>query len=63
MVIYRSSRALGASFLGLPVVVARADGFVPIIPRRHAQALIAALLTEEHAWLVVLGLAAPPRAL
>lgn len=57
------SRALGASFLGLPVVVARAHSFVPIIPWGHTQALFATFLTEEHAGLMVLGLAAPPRAL
>lgn len=55
-------RAFGPSFLGLPVVVARADAFVSIVTRRHAQALSAALLAEEHAWLVVLRLPAPSRA-
>lgn len=57
------SRALRPSFLGLPVVVARAHSFIPIIPWGNAEALLAALLTEEHAWLMVLGLATPPRAL
>lgn len=56
-------RALGATFLGLPVVVARAHSFVPIIPWGHTQAFGAAFLAEKHAGLVVLGLAAPPRAL
>lgn len=56
-------RALGATFLGLPVVVARAHSFIAIIARWHAQALCAAFLTEEHAWLLVLGSTAPPRAL
>ena len=58
-----SSRAFWSTFLGLPVVVARAHPFIPIKPRGHTQALVAALLTEEHARLVVLRLAAPPRAL
>ena len=58
-----SSRAFWSTFLGLPVVVARAHPFIPIKPRRHTQALVAALLTEEHAGLVILRLAAPPRAL
>lgn len=53
-------RALGATFLGLPVVVARAHSFVPIIPWGHTQAFGAAFLAEKHAGLVVLGLAAPP---
>ncbi|KAL0377548.1 UNVERIFIED_CONTAM: hypothetical protein Sradi_3060300 [Sesamum radiatum] len=57
------SRAFGASFLGLPVVVARANSFVAIKARGHAKALSAALLTEEHAGLVVLCLAASSRAL
>lgn len=57
------SRAFGSSLLGLPVVVARAQRFVPIVPWGHTQTLFAAFLTEEHAGLVVLGLAASPRAL
>lgn len=60
---HTSLRALGTSFLGLPVVVARAHSFIPIIPRGHTQAFPAALLTEKHTGLVVLGLATPPRAL
>jgi len=56
-------RALGASSLGLPVVVARAHCFVPIIPWGHTQALPTTLLTEKHAGLVVLGPATPPCAL
>ena len=63
MKVVRNSRALRSSFLGLPVVVARAHSFIPIIPRWHTQALLAALLAKEHAWFMVLGLAAPPRAL
>ncbi|CAN6574788.1 unnamed protein product [Malus baccata var. baccata] len=56
-------QALGSSLLGLPVVVARAHSLVPVKPRGYTQALLAAFLTEEHAGLVVLRLAAPPRAL
>lgn len=56
-------RTFRTSFLGLPVVVARTHRFIPIKSRRHTQAFAAALLTEEHAWLMVLRLAAPPRAL
>ena len=48
----RSSRALGASPLGLPVVVAGTWLLVPISSSRHTQALGAALLAEEHAWLL-----------
>lgn len=49
--------------LSLPVVVARANAFVAIKAGGHAKALFAALLAEEHARLVVLRPAAPPRAL
>lgn len=56
-------RAFGSSFLGLPVIVAGADSFVPIVARRHTQALVAALVTEEEARLLVLCSSTPPRAL
>lgn len=49
-------RAFGSSTLGLPVVVARAYGFVAVIARRDAEALGTAFLAEEHAWFVVLRL-------
>ena len=57
------SRAFGSSTLGLPVVVARANSLVPIVPRRNTEALGTALLAEEHAGLVVLRLAASSGAL
>jgi hypothetical protein len=57
------SRAFGSSTLGLPVVVARANRLVPIVARRNAKALGTTLLAEEHAWFVVLRLAASSRAL
>ena len=47
------SRALGASLLSLPVVVARAYLLVSSSPRRNTETLCTALLTEEHAWLLV----------
>lgn len=56
-------RALGSSLLGLPVVVARADCLIPVVARRHTQALGTTLLTEKHACFVVLRLATSPRAL
>lgn len=52
-------RALGASLLGLPVVVAGALVLVAVEARRHAQAGVAALVAEEEARLPVLGVAAP----
>ena len=58
----RKSGTFGASSLGLPVIVARAELFVPICPRRHAQALCATLLAKEHAWLLVRCRRAPARA-
>lgn len=41
------SRAFWSSALGLPIVVARALPFVPIIPRGDAKALHATLLAKE----------------
>lgn len=61
--IYIRSWALGASLLGLPVVVAGTDSLVAIITWWHAQALLAAFLAEKHARVVVLRPAASPRAL
>lgn len=55
-------RALGSTSFGLPIVIAGADLLVAIETRGHTQALSATLLTEEHAWLVVLSLGAPPAA-
>lgn len=55
--------ALGASPLGLPVVVAGAGLLVAVGARRHAQALGAALVAEEEARLLVVRLGAPPPAL
>ena len=49
----RISRALGSSFLGLPVIVARANLLVAISARRNTEALGAALKAEKHAWLLV----------
>ena len=46
-------RAFGASFLGLPVVVARACFLVAVSAWRHAQAFGAAFQAEEHAPLPV----------
>lgn len=63
MELEKVSRAFWASLLGLPVVVARANGFVAVKARGDTKTLFAALLAEEHAGLVVLGPAAPPRAL
>ena len=57
------SRALGASALGLPVVVAGALALVAIEARRHAQAGVAALVAEEEARLLVLRVTAAARAL
>lgn len=57
------SRALRPTPLGLPVVVAGADLLVAIEARGHTKTLPAALLAEEHARLVVLGLGASPDAL
>lgn len=48
------SRTFGASSLGLPVVVARAELLVPICAWRDAQALGTALLAEKQTWLLVL---------
>lgn len=59
----RGSRALGAATLSLPVVVARAHLLVAVKARWDAQALGAALVAEEEAWLLVLRLLASPRAL
>lgn len=56
-------RTFGSSFLGLPIVVARAHCFVSIKARRNTQALAAALLAEKHAWFVVLCPATPSCAL
>lgn len=55
--------ALGPSVLGLPVIVAGADTLISIEPRRHAQALFAALIAKEEARLLVLRSSASPRAL
>jgi len=52
--------AFGASFLGLPVVVAGADSFVAIETWGHTQALCTTLVAEEQAWLLVLSFRAPP---
>jgi hypothetical protein len=54
--------ALGASPLGLPVVVAGAGVLVAVGARRHAQARRAALAAEEEARLLVRRRRAPPRA-
>lgn len=56
---YVISGALGTASLRLPVVVAGADLLVAIRPGRHAEALGAALLAEEHAGLLVGGGGAP----
>jgi hypothetical protein len=53
LLILRNSRALGCSFLSLPVIVARANLLVAISARRNTQALGAALEAEEHAWLLM----------
>ena len=58
-----SSRALGPSFLGLPVVVAGAGFLVAVGSWRHAEALGAALVAEEEARLLVVRLGASPPAL
>lgn len=54
------SRAFRSSFLGPPVVVARANLFVAIKPWGYTETLVAALVAECNAGLVVLGIAAPP---
>ena len=48
-------RALGATSLGLPVVVARAELFVAIGTWWDTQAFGTAFIAEEQAWLLVLG--------
>lgn len=48
-----NSGALGASSLGLPIIVARTSLLVAIGARGHTQTLCAAFLTEEHAWFLV----------
>eukprot|EP00252_Welwitschia_mirabilis_P021185 TRINITY_DN5355_c0_g1_i1.p3 TRINITY_DN5355_c0_g1~~TRINITY_DN5355_c0_g1_i1.p3 ORF type:complete len:150 (-),score=11.07 TRINITY_DN5355_c0_g1_i1:68-517(-) len=47
------SGTFGTALLSLPIVVARANLLVAVGAGRHAQAFCAALLTEEHAWLLV----------
>ena len=59
----KASRALGPSFLGLPVVVAGAGFLVAVGSQRHAEALCAALAAEEEARLLVVRLGASPPAL
>lgn len=44
---WKESRAFWSSFLGLPVVVAGANGFVAVVARRNTQTLVAALVAEE----------------
>ena len=56
-------RALGPSFLGLPVVVAGAGALVAVEARRHAEARGAALVAQGEAGLLVLRLRAPRPAL
>ena len=56
-------RAFRSSFLGLPVIVTRTNSLVSIGTRWNTQTLVATFLAEEHAWLVVLCLATPPRTL
>jgi hypothetical protein len=46
-------RAFGAALLGLHVVVARALFLVAVCAGRDAQALVAAVVAEEKAWLLV----------
>ncbi len=55
-------RALGASSLCLPVIVAGAELLVSICSWRHAQALGAAFLAEEHARFLVCCFRASRRA-
>lgn len=56
MGIRRSSGALWTSTLGLPVVVARANTFVPIIPRGHTQTFCTALVAKEQTGFLILSL-------
>lgn len=49
--------------LSLPVVIARADLFVPIESMWNTKAGSATLIAEEQTWLLVLFLATPPRTL
>lgn len=53
MVLVNYLGALGAAFLGLPIVVARACLLVAISAWRNTQASSTTLLTEEHAWFLV----------
>ena len=52
-------RAFGAAFLGLQVVVARALFLVAVCTRWDTQALLAAIVAEEKAWLLVCCSRAP----
>ena len=54
------SWAFGSPSLGLPVVVAGTELLVPIRPGGHTEALCAALLAEEQAWLLVCCRRTPP---
>lgn len=46
------SGTLGATFLGFPVIVARAGLFVAIGARGHTQTLRTTFLAEKHAGLL-----------